>query len=274
MRRVQSVRTYAARPSLALAADDLGVLREGDETNEDVLRRQLLEKDRECDRLQMSIQALQDQLLQRPSLEVVQKVQKDYKDLELLLQGTQRENEKCMADMERMKTREKMLERELTRLAGDNWQANLEIPPATMSLRTSSGIHGGLNLMHQRSNTISSPLSHMTRSYSPSSSPRPSSSSGFRPTSGSPTPYQQNSTSQAQSEQQQQDNAENQAEKEAQRQAALAQIEQVRMLILGMDKKLDMREEKLSKMVDRAESESKKFEATLVEAKTAGVGLV
>jgi len=49
----------------------------------------------------MSIQALQDQLLQRPSLEAVQQVQKDYKDLELLLQGTQRENEKCMADMER-----------------------------------------------------------------------------------------------------------------------------------------------------------------------------
>jgi len=42
-----------ARPSLALGADDLGVLREGDESNEDVLRRQLLEKDRECDRVRL-----------------------------------------------------------------------------------------------------------------------------------------------------------------------------------------------------------------------------
>jgi hypothetical protein len=50
MRRSHSVRNYI-RPSLALATDDLGVLREGDESNEDVLRRQLLEKDRECDRV-------------------------------------------------------------------------------------------------------------------------------------------------------------------------------------------------------------------------------
>ena len=49
MRRAQSVRHYA-RPSLALAADDLGMLREGDESNEDVLRKQLLDKDRENDK--------------------------------------------------------------------------------------------------------------------------------------------------------------------------------------------------------------------------------
>ena len=54
MRRAQSVRHYA-RPSLALAADDLGVLREGDESNEDVLRRQLVEKDRECDKVSTSV---------------------------------------------------------------------------------------------------------------------------------------------------------------------------------------------------------------------------
>jgi hypothetical protein len=50
MRRAQSVRHYA-RPSLALGADDLGMLREGDESNEDVLRRQLLDKDRENDKV-------------------------------------------------------------------------------------------------------------------------------------------------------------------------------------------------------------------------------
>jgi len=45
------------------------------------------------------------------------------------------------------------------------------------------------------------------------------------------------------------------------------------MLILGIDKKLDIREEKLSKMVDRAESEGKKYEAKLAEAQSAGIGL-
>ena len=49
-RRASTVRHYA-RPSLALGADDLGLLREGDETNEDVLRRQLLDKDRENDKV-------------------------------------------------------------------------------------------------------------------------------------------------------------------------------------------------------------------------------
>ena len=52
MRRAQSTRHYP-RPSLALGADDLGVLRENpDETIEDALRRQLLEKDRENDKVE------------------------------------------------------------------------------------------------------------------------------------------------------------------------------------------------------------------------------
>jgi hypothetical protein len=50
MRRAQSVRHHG-RPSLAIGADDLGILREGNESNEDVLRRQLIEKDRENDRV-------------------------------------------------------------------------------------------------------------------------------------------------------------------------------------------------------------------------------
>lgn len=49
MRRAQSVRNYA-RPSFAPGADDLGVLRE-DEPVEDTLRRQLLDKDRENDKV-------------------------------------------------------------------------------------------------------------------------------------------------------------------------------------------------------------------------------
>lgn len=64
MRRAQSVRLHsrtslsstagnAGSAQLALHADDLGVLREGDESDADVLRKQLLEKDRECDRVSL-----------------------------------------------------------------------------------------------------------------------------------------------------------------------------------------------------------------------------
>lgn len=49
----------------------------------------------------MAITALQTQLSQRPPIEEVQRLQKEYKNLDLILQGTQRENEKCMTDIER-----------------------------------------------------------------------------------------------------------------------------------------------------------------------------
>jgi len=75
-------------------------------------------------------------------VEKVQELEKEYKNLDLILQGTQRENERCMAELERFvccclwswllidlvhfarsaRTREKMLERELAKLAGENWQ--------------------------------------------------------------------------------------------------------------------------------------------------------
>jgi len=50
MRRAQTTR-HRARLSLALAADDLGILREGEESNEDVLRRELHDKGRENDKV-------------------------------------------------------------------------------------------------------------------------------------------------------------------------------------------------------------------------------
>jgi hypothetical protein len=82
----------------------------------------------------LTVQTLQDQLSQRPPFEQVQRLQQEFKNLELILQGTQRENEKCMADLERQKLREKTLERELTRLAGDNWQVK-SFPPCFESVR-------------------------------------------------------------------------------------------------------------------------------------------
>ncbi|KAJ6617627.1 hypothetical protein B0H10DRAFT_1914179 [Mycena sp. CBHHK59/15] len=204
MRRAQSVRHYG-RPSLAIGADDLGVLREGDESNEDVLRRQLIDKDRENDRLQTQVEALQAQLAQRPPLETIQRLEKEYKSLDLLLDGTQRENERCMSEIERGKAREKMLERELAKLAGENWQSALNIAPSSAPMMS------GRSMLHQRSNTLGS----------------------------MPSPQQLHLE---------------------QQQATLAHIEQVRMLIMGMEQRLQVREEKLVKSVERAESEGRRFE--------------
>ncbi|KIK54429.1 hypothetical protein GYMLUDRAFT_48790 [Collybiopsis luxurians FD-317 M1] len=241
MRRAQSVRHRtreslgntsqfgtvggAGSSQLALHADDLGVLREGDETDADVLRKQLLERDRECDRLKTNLSLLQSQLTVRPPVEHVQALEREYKDLELLLQGTQRENERCMAEMERMKIREKMLERELARLAGDNWQETLDLsptPPANV------GTLGRSSAWHQRSNTMSS----MT--------------SGSGPIVSSPTATTDQESASAESSN---DSA-----------ALAAHIEKVRLLILGMETRMSKREDQLQEMVKRAEGEGRRWE--------------
>lgn len=50
MRRAQSVRHYG-RPSIVQGTDDLGLLKETDESPEEALRRELIEKDRENDKV-------------------------------------------------------------------------------------------------------------------------------------------------------------------------------------------------------------------------------
>ncbi|KZP29269.1 hypothetical protein FIBSPDRAFT_851638 [Athelia psychrophila] len=202
MRKSHSVRNYSRSSSTIIPVDDLGILRE-DESAEDALRRQLLEKDRENDRLHSQIDMLQAQLSQRPPLENILELEKEYKSLEILLQGTQRENERCMADMERGKNREKLLERELEKLAGSNWQTSLE---------------------------IASPIN-------------PTSRAGFNTTfNSSPAPSTGAPSAEAS-------------------QATLAHIEQVRLLILGMEQRLQVREEKLEKTVEVAQAEGARLEA-------------
>lgn len=39
--------------------------------------------------------------MQRPPVEAVQNLEKEYKNLELILQGTQRENERAMMELDR-----------------------------------------------------------------------------------------------------------------------------------------------------------------------------
>jgi len=208
MRRAQTVR-HNTRPSLALGTDDLGLLREGDESNEDVLRKQLLDKDRENDKLRMTIQTLQDQLAQRPPLETIQELEREYKNLELLLQGTQRENERCMSELERGKAREKMLERELARLVGENWQAALDLSAPLGQTPTPTLVRSA----RSRSGSLlsSSPI-----------------------TAADPSAVDPG--------------------------AARAHIEKMRLLILGMEQRLEGQEEKLGRTIERAEREGKRFE--------------
>ncbi|KAF9065855.1 hypothetical protein BDP27DRAFT_1331480 [Rhodocollybia butyracea] len=267
MRRAQSVRHHSraslsalssttsnsnqfgtAGGQLALHADDLGVLREGDESDADVLRKQLLEKDRECDRLKTTLSILQSQLSVRPPVEHVQALEREYKDQELLLQGTQRENERCMAEMERMKIREKMLERELARLAGDNWQASLDISPAPAATIGTLG-----SRMHQRSNTTSSTSGSTSNSGSFGSSLNPTlnptintsnaTSAAILSTDGfTASPIQDQNSSPTT------DPA-----------AVATQIDKIRLLILGMETRLSKREEHLQEIVNRAEEEGRRW---------------
>ncbi|KAH7874562.1 hypothetical protein F5879DRAFT_1015063 [Lentinula edodes] len=252
---------------LALHSDDLGVLREGDESDADVLRRQLLDKDRECDRLKTTLSLLQSQLSLRPPVEHVQALEREYKDLELLLEGTQRENERCMGEMERMKIREKMLERELARLAGDNWQSSLDIspfPPAAI------GTLGRSSAFHQRSNTA--PTNTRMDSSSISSGRSASSSSPLNPSinanANPSSPHLANSPSISRS------TSEHVLTSSPTQESDLhpgggggmdpamlaAHIEKVRLLIMGMETRISKREDHLQEMVKRAESEGRRWE--------------
>ncbi|KAG0706691.1 hypothetical protein DFH29DRAFT_798100 [Suillus ampliporus] len=212
MRRVQSVRNYG-RPSFSLAADDLGILREGDEAIEDVLRRQLLDKDRENDKLQSTILTLQQQLALRPPIERIQELEKEYKNLDLILQGTQRENERCMAELDRVKTREKMLEQALAKLAGENWQAALDIMPSSSTFAARA--------------VMGSVFSRGTPT----------------PQSGAPDSSNSAPVSQVAVE------------------ATLTQVEQIRLLVLGMEQRMQNREEKLAKTIEHAEAQEIKCDA-------------
>ncbi|KAJ3710029.1 hypothetical protein C8R42DRAFT_729655 [Lentinula raphanica] len=249
---------------LALHTDDLGVLREGDESDADVLRKQLLEKDRECDRLKTTLSLLQSQLSSRPPVEHVQALEREYKDLELLLEGTQRENERCMAEMERMKIREKMLERELARLAGDNWQESLDISPLPP---VSLGTLGRSSAFHQRSNTAPT-TTRMDSGHSNTTS-----SSSFKPTiqpSAKPSSSLASSPSISRSTSgnvitespiQEYDSLQGGGDGSSMDPALLAaHVEKIRMLIMGMETRLSKREEHLQGMVKRAENEGRRWE--------------
>jgi len=218
MRRAQSVRHYTRASVPTTGTNDMGVLKEVPEESTEVsLRRQLLDKSKENDKLRDQIQTLQAQLAQRPPIEAIQELRKEYSNLELILQGTQRENERAMTELERGRQREKLLERELEKLAGSNWQANLEMTSAGISSPIPSRTTTGL---------FSPPMRHVT----------------------SPTPADGNLDSKASVE------------------ATMAHVEQVRLLVLGMEERLRTREEKLAKTMEKAGQESHRFEVLSKDA--------
>ncbi len=92
MRRAQSVRHYNRASVSTTGTNDMGMLKEVPEESTEVSLLQL----------QDQIQALQGQLAQRPPIEAIQELRKEYSNLELILQGTQRENERAMTELERL----------------------------------------------------------------------------------------------------------------------------------------------------------------------------
>jgi len=222
MRKSQTVKHFS-RPSLAIGADDLGVVKE-DESPEDSLRRQLLDQERENDRLKGQIVQLQAELVSRPPKEIVDKLEQDNKQLENMLIGSSRENERAMVEKNIALTHIKTLECLLAKVAGPNWEQALEVPPMNMPDSASRPIG------HQRLNTMTSPI--LPSRYAEMSIPHRQS-----PQQPATSPLSAND-----------------------QQSALVQIEQFRMLVLGMEKRFESRAEQLTKTMEMAKKETGRYE--------------
>ncbi|CAL1694765.1 unnamed protein product [Somion occarium] len=191
MRRSQSLRNHTSRAAPTVVADDLGVLTETPEDSGETdwkalyLQEKRLKEEaiRERDEGKSKYTVL---------MEEYQALRKENKSNEILLQGTQKENIKCMSDMNRMNTQLQKYERQLEHLAGPNWRINLDLPNMTSS--------------HEHTAVDDSQLDP------------------------------------------------------ASPEAAMAQVEKVRLLIIGMEERLQMREEKLLQNIKKAEAEGTKFE--------------
>ncbi|KDQ18268.1 hypothetical protein BOTBODRAFT_29616 [Botryobasidium botryosum FD-172 SS1] len=236
LREMQTPRaptSHAPKSSLS-NFEELRTIREASaspaESLEDRLRRELFTKDKENEQLLDQVQQLQAQLAQRPPVQAIQELENEKKTLEMILLGTQRENQKMMAELERARKRERILESELSKLVGDNWQTTLELAPR---LNTSTPPPATRNSTPIRTSAPPIPLPALSHSRTRSSSQSQSYSQGEpQPQSGSA----------------------------AATDALRTQMEQVRLLILGMDKRLSEREERLDGVIEQATKEGKKAE--------------
>lgn len=214
--------------------------------------------------LRDQIQALQAQLTQRPPIEAIQELRKEYSNLELILQGTQRENERAMTELERLVSPAivwKMVTNSscCTRLTG----ADKERRSWSASSRNLRGAIGRCarypRQHHLQKFTIPLPYTpvppplqaNLEIASAGISSPLPSrtTTSLFSPpTHVSPNPAGGNLNSKAGVE------------------ATMAHVEQVRLLVLGMEERLRVREEKLVKTMEKADQESHRFEVLSKDA--------
>ncbi|CAE6419998.1 unnamed protein product [Rhizoctonia solani] len=153
MRRSNSIRPSASRSQTLLAnttvtssTDDVtAYLDESSANINDIVqsRTAIGERDREIAKLKDQIATLTQVVGARPPLEQVQALQKEYQNLELILQGTQRENERCMAELDKSKRREKILEAELAKVYGDDWASHLGMPTSSPSISRALPVSAG-----------------------------------------------------------------------------------------------------------------------------------
>lgn len=149
-----------------------------------------------------------------------------------------------MHSVDRGKQREKLLERELEKLAGSNWQVRVLTMPVLF--------------VEAHRPCAPAPSSAQAKlDFTPSgfSSPLPSrtAASLFSPSMqhiASPTPADGSLSSKASAE------------------ATMAHVEQVRLLVLGMEERLRTREEKLVKTMEKADQESHRFEVLRKDAQS------
>ncbi len=172
----------------------------------------------------------------------------------------------------RAKTRIQLLEKELSRLAGENWQSSLDIAPvAPFTARRK----------HHRSSTMSSMASSImgpTSRHSPSPSPAPFSNNskildqsadlGNASNTFFADPDSTILGSSGQPDDRSILDGRSLHPAVQSREATLAHIESIRLLVLGIEQRLQTREEKLVKTVEKAENEGKKFEAYKQELTT------
>lgn len=154
-------------------------------------------------------------------------------------------NYSCCDSVNRGRQREKLLERELEKLAGSNWQVRVLFTPTLSRQSHDPCALAPLYPILMQANLeitsagITSPLPSRTTTGLFSSSMQHVTS---------PTPGDGNLNSKASVE------------------ATLAHVEQVRLLVLGMEERLRTREEKLAKTVEKADQESHRFEVLSKDA--------
>jgi hypothetical protein len=147
--------------------------------------------------------------------------------------------------VDRGRQREKLLERELEKLAGSNWQVRALSTPVL-----SREAHHPFALAPLYPILIQANLGIASAGIT---SPLPS-----RTTAGRFSPQMQHVTSPTP--------ADGNLNSKASVEGTMAHVEQVRLLVLGMEERLRAREEKLAKTMEKADQESHRFEVLSKDA--------